>query len=92
VAFAFTAYVDADWFGNGYPQTLTWSGQGGALKERYLYMTTEKVKEKRKAIVTIARRPGEPMYTLLKKGTGYGVRHFKREEDVAALARLALSA
>jgi transposase len=49
--------------GNGYPRALlargvwalTWPGQGGTLKERYMCMTTEKGKEKKTAMVAIAR-------------------------------------
>jgi transposase len=71
--------------GNGYLRALlvqgswalTWSSKGGALRERYEYMTKEQGKGKKKTIVAIARRLGELMYTLLKKGTEYEVRHFK---------------
>jgi transposase len=71
--------------GNGYLRALlvqgawavTWSRDGGALRERYEYMTKEKGMGKKKAIVAIARRLGVLMYTLLKKGTEYEVRHFR---------------
>jgi transposase len=66
--------------GNGYlrallvpgARALTRSKDGGALKERYDYMTKEKGIGKKKAI---ARRLGELMYTLLKQKTEYEVRH-----------------
>jgi transposase len=87
--------------GNGYlrallvqgARALTRSKDGGALKERYDYMTKEKGIGKKKAIVAIARRLGELMYTLLKKKTEYAVRHLKvGRQGVETLAREALSA
>ncbi|MDR3138233.1 MAG: transposase, partial [Treponema sp.] len=89
--------------GNGYLRALlvqgawaiTWSNDGGALRERYEYMTAEKGIGKKKAIVAIARRLGVLLYTLLKKGTTYEVRPFKggvKKTDVKALAEEALSA
>ena len=89
--------------GNGYLRALlvqgawaiTWSNNGGALRERFEYMTETKGMGRKKAIVAIARRLAELMYTLLKTGTDYEVRHFKpvggkkKGED---LARLAMSA
>jgi transposase len=86
--------------GNGYLRALlvqgawalTWSQDGGALRERFEYMTKVKGKGKKKAIVAIARRLGELMYTLLKNGTEYEVRHFKIGQDAAALACEAISA
>jgi transposase len=72
---------------------LTWSKEGGALRERFEYMTQEKGIGKKKAIVAIARRLGELMYTLLKKGTDYEVRHFRAGGQAGAeMARQALSA
>jgi transposase len=72
--------------GNGYLRALlvqgawaiTWSRDGGALRERYEYMTVEKGLGKKKAIVAIARRLGVLLYTLMKNGTTYEVRHFKK--------------
>jgi hypothetical protein len=59
-------------------------------------MTKVKGMSKKKAIVAIARRLGELMYTLLKKGEDYEVRHFKRpadkKQETEALAQSALSA
>jgi hypothetical protein len=63
------------------------------LRERYEYMTKEQGKGKKKTIVAIARRLGELMYTLMKKGTEYEVRHFKAgAKGTAALVREAISA
>jgi transposase len=87
--------------GNGYLRALlvqgawavTWSKEGGALRERYEYMTVEKEMGKKKAIVVIARRLGVLLYTLMKNGTKYEVRHFKPGgSGVKALALEALSA
>ncbi|GHV17356.1 IS110 family transposase [Spirochaetia bacterium] len=89
--------------GNGYLRALlvqaawavTWSRNGGALRERYEYMTGVKGIGKKKAIVAIARRLAVVMYTLLKNGTEYEVRHLeirKRPEKTAVLAQEALSA
>jgi transposase len=89
--------------GNGYLRALlvqgawaiTWSKDGGALRERFEYMTKVKGKGKKKAIVAIARRLAELMYTLLKKGEDYEVRHFKpavRKQETEALARIAIGA
>jgi len=66
-----------------------------ALKERFEYMTLEKSKSKKQAIVAVARRLAELMYTLLKEGTIYEPRHFvpgKENKATADLAQLALSA
>jgi len=88
--------------GNGYLRALlvqaSWalvrSKSGGALKERYKYMTEEKGKSKKKAIVAVARRLSELLYTLMRHGTGYEVRQFRPEKkvEVEQLAQLALSA
>lgn len=43
----------------------------GALKDRYLYMTQVQSKGKKIAIVAVARKLAELMYTLLKNGTSY---------------------
>jgi transposase len=86
--------------GNGYLRALlvqgawvlTWSKDGGALRERYEYMTQEKGIGKKKAIVAIARRLGVLLYTLMRKGTSYEVRHFRGEakkpgpEELAGMA------
>jgi len=53
------------------------SKEGGSLKERYEYMTAEKGISKKKAIVAVARRMTELLYTLMKNGTNYEVRKFK---------------
>lgn len=44
---------------------------GGALKEKYLYMTIAQSKSKKVAIVAIARKIAELMYSLLKNNTQY---------------------
>ena len=43
----------------------------GALKEKYLYMTQVQSKGKKIAIVAVARKLAELMYTILKNGTSY---------------------
>ena len=89
--------------GNGYLRALlvqgawaiTWSKNGGALRERYEYMTEEQGKGKKKAIVAIARRLGVLLYTLMKNGTTYEVRHFKgaaKKPGAEELVREAMSA
>lgn len=89
--------------GNGYLRALlvqaawavTWSKNGGALRERFEYMTKVKGIGKKKAIVAIARRLAVVMYTLLKNGTDYEVRHFvvkKPAEKTVVLAQEALCA
>jgi len=89
--------------GNGYLRALlvqaSWalvrSKAGGALKERYKYMTEENGKSKKKAIVAVARRLSQLLYTLMKNGTYYEVRKFrpeKKKEAVEQLAQLAMSA
>jgi transposase len=88
--------------GNGYLRALlvqgawavTWSKRGGALRERYEYMTAVKGISRKKAIAAAARRLGELLYTLLKQGTEYEPRKcaVKRKEESSALARIALSA
>jgi hypothetical protein len=71
-------------------------------EERYEYMTAgPNGKKKKKAIVAsnrrfAARRLGELLYTLLKKGEDYEVRHFKRpadkKQETEALVQSAISA
>jgi transposase len=87
--------------GNGYLRALlvqgawaiTWSRDGGALRERFEYMTTVKGIGKKKTIVAIARRLAVLMYTLLKTGKDYEVRHFSPDKKTGeALAQLAASA
>jgi transposase len=71
---------------------ITWSNEGGTLRERFEYMTKTKRINRKKAIVAVARRLAELMYTLLKNGTDYEVRHFKpvnekrKGEEIALLA------
>jgi hypothetical protein len=62
---------------------LTRSKTGGALKERYEYMTKVKGKGKgkKKAIVATARKLGEVMYAVMKNGSEYEERHYKAEAE-----------
>ena len=86
--------------GNGYLRALlvqaAWatifSKHGGKLKERYEYMTVEKSKSKKQAIVAIARRLAEMLYTLMRDGSRYEAKPFIREKKVEELAQLAMSA
>jgi transposase len=65
--------------GNGYVRALlvqaSWalvrSRHGGKLQELYFYMTKEKSISKKKAIVAVARRLAELMYTLMKHEAKY---------------------
>jgi hypothetical protein len=59
------------------PWVLIRSKNGGALKERYEYMTKEKGMGKKKAIVAAARRLGVLLFTLLKDGTVYEAKRFR---------------
>ena len=73
--------------------SLTRTKNGGKLKERYEYMTKEKSKSKKKAIVAIARRMAEEMYTLMRYGTRHESRPFiPGKKTTKDLAHLALSA
>ena len=86
--------------GNGYIRALlvqaAWSltrtKKGGKLKERYEYMTIEKSMSKKKAIVALARRIAELLYTLMRDGTRHEARPFIREKMAEELAQLAMSA
>jgi transposase len=68
--------------GNGYLRGLlvqaAWSmvrsRDGGALRERYRYITATMGRSKKKSIVSIARRMAELMYSLLKNKREYEVR------------------
>jgi transposase len=53
------------------------SHNGGALRDRYWYMTQEKGLGKKKTIIAIARRLAELLYTLLRDGSEYEVRPFR---------------
>ena len=87
--------------GNGYLRALltqaAWAlirtKKGGKLKERYEYMTVENSVAKKKAIVAIARRIAELLYTLMRDKTWYASRPFIREKKaIEELAQLAMSA
>ena len=72
---------------------LVRSKEGGKLKERYEYMTIEKSISKKKAILAVARRLAELMYTMLKNGTDYEKHPFKPGRDqIKELAEQAISA
>ena len=69
------------------------SKAGGKLKERYEYMTVEKSKSKKQAVVAVARRIAELLYTLMRDKTLYSSKPFVREKKtIEGLAQLALSA
>ena len=87
--------------GNGYLRALlvmsAWAlvrtKKGSNLKERYEYMTIEKSKSKKKAIVAVARRLAELLYTLMRDGTRFESRPNNHRNDVVReLAQLAISA
>jgi len=75
--------------GNGYLRALlvqaSWSlircRKGGKLKELYQYMTIEKSKSKKKAIVAIARRLAELLYLLMRDEVRYINMPFIREKE-----------
>jgi len=85
--------------GNGYLRALlvqaawalTNTKGGEKLKLRYLYMTVEKSKSKKKAIVAIARRLAEMMYAMMRDKEWYASRPFKPgKQDIEKQAELAL--
>ena len=87
--------------GNGYLRALlvqaAWSTvrskSGGALKERYTYLTAYKGASKKKTIVSIARRLSELMYAVLKTKTEYKPLPWKGSQHKRAiLVEQALSA
>ena len=87
--------------GNGYLRALltqaAWAlirtKNGGNLKDRYEYMTIEKSIAKKKAIVAIARRIAELLYTLMRDESWYRSRPFILEKKkIEELAQLAMSA
>lgn len=61
---------------------------GGAIKDKFVYMTTVQSKSKKIAIVAAARKLAELMYTLLKNGTSYEKRS---SIDIEKLAEESLS-
>jgi hypothetical protein len=67
------------------------SGKGGALRDRYIYLTTDQEKGKKKTIVATGRRMAELMYSLLRNKTDYEVRPWKKppKKNTAALAERA---
>ena len=65
---------------------------GGALQERYFYMTGEKGLGKKKSIVAIARRLAELLWALSRSGTRYTRRAFSIPEQNGLAVRLATRA
>ena len=61
------------------------ANNGGAIKDKYLYMTQVQSKSKKIAIVATARKLAELMYTLLKNGTLYE----KRTSPALSIRQLA---
>ena len=59
---------------------------GGAIKEKFIYMTTVQSKSKKIAIVAVARKLAELMYTLLKYNTSYEKRSFPTVTQLAEKA------
>ena len=55
-------------------------------------MTLEKSKSKKQAIVAVARRLAELLYTLMRDGSKYEAREFNRENKAEELVQLAMSA
>ena len=69
------------------------SKNGGALKEKYKYMAATRNIGKGKSIVTIARKLGELLYTLLKNNQTYEPQKFiNPETKVSELAEEAVGA
>lgn len=58
--------------------SLLRSKNGGALCEKYHYMVKVQSKNKRKAIVAIARKLAELLYTMLKTNESFEARSFKK--------------
>ena len=66
---------------------------GGALQERYKYITTFQGVSKKKTIVSIGRRLSELMYSVLRTKTEYKTLQWKgTQEKTAVLASQAMSA
>jgi len=87
--------------GNSYVRALLVQGAwalvrsrgGGKLKEQYEYMTKEKSKNKKKAIVAVARQMAVIMYTMMRDKTWYARLKYKPGKETAAeLAQMATSA
>jgi len=56
------------------------SSKGGALRDRYIHLTRERGKGKKKTIVAIGRRMAELMYSILRSKTDYEVRPWKKPQ------------
>ena len=87
--------------GNGYLRGLlvqaAWSTvrskNGGAFKERFIYLTRFKGKSKKKTVVSIGRRLAELMYSVLRSKTKYEPRPWNGpSNDFAVMAEQAISA
>ena len=61
------------------------SKKGGALKEMYVYKTSEKGLGKKKTIVAVGRRMAELMYSVLRNKTKYEPRQWKGIRDKTAV-------
>lgn len=71
--------------------SATRSKSGGALREKYNYMAVTRGIGKGKSIVTVARKMGELLYTLLKNNQDYEPRRFIiPDENISKLAEEAL--
>ena len=69
------------------------SKNGGALKDKYNYMAATRNIGKGKSIVTIARKIGELLYTLLKNNQTYEPKKFiSPESRISELAKEAIGA
>jgi transposase len=76
--------VQASW-------TLIKSKKGGALKERYAYMTGEKGLGKKRTIIAVARRLAGLLWTLLRNGTDYEARKFTGHSSAGDMVTEALA-
>ena len=69
--------------------------KSGKLKEMFEYMTIEKSKGKKKAIVAVARRIAELLYLLMRDEVRYVSKPFispEKKKEAEKIAQLALSA
>jgi len=87
--------------GNSYVRSLlvqaawatTRAKNGGSFKELFTYMTIERSISKKKAIVAVARRIGELLYTLMRDGSRYESKPYNRDrKELEQLAQSAISA
>jgi transposase len=76
--------VQASW-------TLIKAKKGGALKERYEYMTGEKGLGKKRTIIAVARRLAELLWTLTRNESDYETRKFAKPQSAGELVSEALA-